>query len=106
MDVLRDLGHVSAVSSLVKHDVDLVERGADRFTIAHVALHEFHVIRYPRGFSPAMRLRFKVIKDSDAPSFTHEQVCDVRTNQASTAGDECAFCHASVVGALAAASKQ
>ena len=44
MDVFRDLGHKSAVSSLVEDDVDVVERGADCFAIAQVAFNEFHLI--------------------------------------------------------------
>src|SRR5438552_19120739 len=91
MVVFRDLGHKSAVSSLVKDDVDVVERGADCFAIAQVAFNEFHLIRYPRRFSAAMRLRLKIIQDAYLPSFAHEQVCYVRTDQTSTAWAESAL---------------
>src|SRR6266513_6317680 len=91
MDVFRDLGHKSAVSSLVKDDVDVIQRGADCFAIAQVAFNEFHLIRYPRGFSAALRLRLKIIQDAYIPAFAHEQVGYMRTDQTSTACDESAL---------------
>src|SRR6266581_6981387 len=103
MDVFRDLGHKSAVSRLVKDDVDVVKRGADRFAIAQVAFNEFHLIRYPRRFSAAMRLRLKIIQDAYFPAFSHEQVGYMRTDQTSTACDERAL-HFSVHGTRFTAS--
>jgi hypothetical protein len=47
MHVFRDLGHVTAVGSLVKNDVDLVKRSADRFAVAQIALNKFRSIVNP-----------------------------------------------------------
>ena len=47
MHVFRDLGHVSTVSSLMKDDVDLVERGTDRFALAQIAFSKFRSIVNP-----------------------------------------------------------
>ena len=89
----------------MKDDVDLIERDGNCLTIAQVAFNEFHVVPYPCRLYAPVRLRLQIIEGSDLPPFAHEQIRDVRTYQAGTPCDERAFCHASVVEALAAASK-
>ena len=56
----------------MKDDVDLIERGGDRLTIAQVAFNEFNAVRYPRRLSAPVRLRLQIIENSDLPSFAHE----------------------------------
>src|SRR6266513_1083368 len=91
MDVFRDLGHESAVSSLVKDDVNVVERGANRFAVAQVAFNEFHLIRYPHRFSAAMRLWLKIIQHAHFPALTHQQIRNMRADQARATGHKGAF---------------
>ena len=82
-----DLRHVSAVSCLVKDDVDLVERGRDGVAIAHVALDEFCLFIDPRRFTATMRVRLKIIERANLPAFAHEQINNVRADQARTASN-------------------
>ena len=110
MNVLHDLRHVTAVGRLVKDDVDLVERGSDSFAIAQIAFHEFDPLVNPSWPAAAVSLRFEIVEHANFPTFAHKQISDVRSNQASTAGNErafpMAFAHPSVVEAVAATSKR
>ena len=45
--VLRDVGHVAAVSGLMKDHVDFVECGANRFGVAQIAFNKFRSIVNP-----------------------------------------------------------
>ena len=78
MNIFRNLGHVPAVSGLVKDDVDLIQRGGDRFAIADVAFDEFHFRVDPSRLAAAMRLWFEIIEHPNVPAFVHEQIGNVR----------------------------
>ena len=78
--VFRDLGHVTAVSRLVKDDVDLVERRRDRLAIAHVAFDKLRGGIDPRRFAAAMRVRLEIIQDANFPAFANEKIGQVRTD--------------------------
>ena len=68
-NVFCDLRHVATVGSLVKHDVDVVQRGGDRLAIGNVAFNELDVlIDYPRRLAVAMRLRFEIIQNAHSPA--------------------------------------
>ena len=91
VNVFRDLRHVAAVGRLVKDDVDLVERGRDGFAIAQVALNEFRLLVNPRRFAATVRLRLQIVEHANFPAFSHQQIGNVRSDQAGSAGDKCAF---------------
>ncbi len=77
MNVFRDLGHVAAVSGLVKDDIDLIQRSSDRFTVADVAVSEFDLGIDPSRFTATMRLRLKIIQDANFPALAHQQIGNV-----------------------------
>ena len=91
MHILGDLRHVAAVGRLVEDDVDAIERGGDVGAFAHVALHELRVLIHPGGFAELVRVRLEVIENADAPAFAHEQIGQMRSDQARAAGDQRAF---------------
>jgi hypothetical protein len=71
----------------MKNNVDLIECGTYRIAISHVALDEFRLGIYPRWFSAAVRLRFEIIQSAHVPTFPHEKIDNVRTDQTRRAGD-------------------
>ena len=77
MNKLHDLGHVSAIGSLVKDDVDVIERGDYCFSITQVALDELRVFVYPCGFAAPVRILLKIVEHTHFPSFTDEQIDNV-----------------------------
>jgi hypothetical protein len=40
-----------------------------------------------------MGVRFEIIEDANLPTFAHEQICDVRTDEASATSYKRAFAH-------------
>src|SRR5437016_14505607 len=68
MHVFGDLGHVAPVSSLMKDNVDLVERSRNRVAIAQIGINKFRLFVYPRRSSAAMRLRLKIIESAHLPA--------------------------------------
>jgi len=97
MHVFGDLGHVAAVGSLMKDDVDLVERSRNHVAIAQIGVNKFRLFVYPRRSSAAMRLRFKIIETAHFPALAHQQIGNMRADKARAAGHKCAFCHAFLV---------
>src|SRR5437764_829682 len=91
MHVFRNLRHVPAVSSLVKHDPDLVERSGDRFAVAKIAFNKLGFRIDPGGFAAAVSVRFKIIQDTHLPTLTDEKIGNVRSDQTCATGDERAF---------------
>src|ERR1700724_3743701 len=77
----------------MKDDVDLVERGSDCFAVTYVGLNEFSFWIDPRRFAASMSVRFKIIKNPNLPTLTHQQICDMRTDKTGTAGNESAVTH-------------
>src|SRR5947209_16497197 len=94
MNVLRNLGHVTAVGRLVKDDVDLVERGDARVAIAHVTVDKLGAIVDPCGLSSLVRLRLEIVENAHGPALAHEKIDDVGADEPHAAGDKRAFTHA------------
>ena len=69
-----DLRHVTPVGSLVKNDIDLVERGGDRVAITQIAVNEFRLLVDPRWYSAAMSLWFQIVERPNLPAIVHEQI--------------------------------
>ena len=74
MHKFRNLWHVTAVGSLVKNDVCLVERGDNRVAITQIAVSEFRLLVDPGRLSATVGLRFQVIERPNLPAFVHEKV--------------------------------
>src|ERR1700694_4581913 len=89
--VFRDLGHVTAVSSLMKDDVDLIECGCNCVTITNVSLDEICVLLDPSRLAALVRVRLKVVQHANFPTFAHEEVRYMRADEASTARNQRAF---------------
>ena len=83
----RDLGHVTAVSGLMKYEINLVERGGDRVAIAQIALDEFRIFVNPRWLAATVRLRLQIVESAHLPPFAHEKIDGVRADQARAASD-------------------
>ena len=96
MHEFRDLGHVTAVRRLMKHNVDAVERSSDRVAIPHVALDKFRLGIYPWRLSAAVRLRLEIIHCPHRPAFRYEKIDNMRADQTRATGDECALRHTSM----------
>src|SRR5438045_3850460 len=93
MHIFRDLRHIAAIRSLVKNNVDPVQGSRNSIAIPHVALDEFRFWIYPCWFSAPMCLRLQIIQSAHLPTFAHEKVYNVGTNQTCGASDECTFHH-------------
>jgi len=94
--VFRNLRHVTAVGGLVEDDVDIAQGVGHGRPIAHIALQKLDLIGNPGRLAATMRLWFEIVEHADLPSVGHEQVGDVRTDEAGPARDESAFsflCH-------------
>ena len=71
----------------MKNYVDILQRVLDGLLIAQIALYKFGISINPRRFPSLVGIWFQVVDDSHPPAFAHEQICEVRTNQARSAGD-------------------
>ena len=56
----------------MKNNVDLVERGRDRVSIAHVTFDKFRGRIDPRWFAALMRVRLDIIEHTNFPSLAQE----------------------------------
>ncbi len=62
-----------------------------RFVILHVADAELRGRVDPLRLAVLVRLRLEVIENADCPALAHQQVDDVRADEAGASGNECAF---------------
>src|ERR1041385_5946363 len=85
---LRHLRHVTAIRRLMEENVNLVERGPDGVAVAQIAAPEFGVFVQPGRLTMAMRLRLELVQSPDGPPFSHEEIDQVRSDQAGTTGNE------------------
>src|ERR671924_332370 len=76
-NVLRDLGHVSTVSTLVEDRVDAVERRQHGRAVGKVACAKLSAVGYPRGSTESMGLGLQVIENTNPPTLAKQQICDV-----------------------------
>ena|GEM_PF-1256167 len=59
--------------------------------IPNITLDKFSRRVNPTGFAVAMRLRFEIVQDADAPAFAYQQIDQMRTDQARATRDQCPF---------------
>ncbi len=82
-NVLGHLGHVAAVGCFMEDDVDVGQRGVHRLVVLNVPLAELGCRMDPFGLTVLVGLGLQIVQDADLPAFLHEEIDDVRTNQAS-----------------------
>jgi hypothetical protein len=93
MHIFRNLGHVTAVCGLVKNNVNPIERSGNCIAVPHVALDKFRPGIYPCRLATSVRLRLEIIQGAHLPTFAHEKIDNMRTNQTSGASDKRVFSH-------------
>jgi hypothetical protein len=71
----------------MKNDVYVIERGCDCIAIAQITFDELRLFINSWWLSSPVRLRLEIIKRAHLPAFAHEEIDNVRTNQARSAGD-------------------
>ena len=71
----------------MKNYVDIPQGILNSPAITQIALYKFGIPVDPRWFPSLVRIWLKVVEDSHPPAFAHEQIGDVRTDQARSAGD-------------------
>jgi hypothetical protein len=92
VDVFCDFRHVAAVCSLVKNDVDLVERARHRVEVTQVAYDELGFLIDPRRFAAPMGVRLQIVEHANFPAFAQKQIGDMRADQARATGNKRPFC--------------
>ena len=80
MHKFDDLWHVTAIGSLVKDDVDLVQCSRNGFAIAQIAFDESRVRVNPRWLAAFVRIRLKIIEHAHFPALTQQQIRNMRAN--------------------------
>ena len=94
-----DLRHVTAIRSLMKDNIDLVQGSSDGIAISQIAFDELRARVDPRRLAALVRVRLKIIEHAHFPALAHQQIGNVRADQARAAGHERVFSHPIVVEA-------
>src|SRR5947209_10920581 len=88
MHVFRNFRHVPAIRRLMKYHVDPVERSSDRSAVANIAFNEFGFRIDPAGLSEPVCIRLEVVQDSNLPTLANQEIGQMRSDQAGSAGNE------------------
>ena len=85
--VFGNFRHVTAICRLMKNYVDILQHILNGPAIAQVAPYEFGILIDPGRFPPLVGIRFQIVDNSHPPAFAHEQIGNMRTDQARSASD-------------------